>query len=381
MFGAATSDLDRLLTRLLVGARLLGALVAAAVAVIGLAPPARASWVLPAAAGLLLWGGLSAALVVRFGRRPLLAAADLMVVVALLLIRDQLLPAAALLASAGTGWIDIVAGTGVCSAQWGLRQPYGWLGGLAIAGASAVAMPGSWEAPVVLVVTTLLAAGATTVLRREAVANDLARAEEVEVRLGAAARAAARADERDQQRRLHDTVLATLTMVNTGSIGRDSVALRRRAEHDLAVIAGLRSSAAPADAPARIDHVLEAVVAAFTRAEPGVDTVLEAHALEVPRNVADAVGLSVGEALSNVARHANTAAARIVARRDSSTVRVAVRDDGAGFEPAAVPAHRRGLRESIHGRMRAVGGDARVVSRPGAGTTVELWWPAGESSG
>ena len=49
-----------------------------------------------------------------------------------------------------------------------------------------------------------------------------------------------------------------------------------------------------------------------------------------------------------------------------------VRDRGPGFDPAAVPADRRGVRESIVGRMERHGGRARVTSAPGGGTEVEL---------
>jgi len=49
-----------------------------------------------------------------------------------------------------------------------------------------------------------------------------------------------------------------------------------------------------------------------------------------------------------------------------------VRDRGPGFDPDAVPADRRGVRESIVGRMERHGGRARVTSGTGSGTEVEL---------
>ena len=49
-----------------------------------------------------------------------------------------------------------------------------------------------------------------------------------------------------------------------------------------------------------------------------------------------------------------------------------VRDRGPGFDPAQVPADRRGVRESIVGRMRRHGGRATITSAPGSGTEVEL---------
>jgi signal transduction histidine kinase len=53
-------------------------------------------------------------------------------------------------------------------------------------------------------------------------------------------------------------------------------------------------------------------------------------------------------------------------------VEVFVRDRGPGFDVGAVPADRRGVRESIVGRMARHGGRAEIRSSPGAGTEVEL---------
>jgi signal transduction histidine kinase len=51
---------------------------------------------------------------------------------------------------------------------------------------------------------------------------------------------------------------------------------------------------------------------------------------------------------------------------------VFVRDRGVGFDRAAVPADRRGLSESIEGRMERAGGTATVNAVPGEGVEVEL---------
>jgi signal transduction histidine kinase len=51
---------------------------------------------------------------------------------------------------------------------------------------------------------------------------------------------------------------------------------------------------------------------------------------------------------------------------------VFVRDRGIGFDPAVVGSDRRGLAESIRGRMERHGGTATVRSSPGNGTEIEL---------
>jgi signal transduction histidine kinase len=61
-----------------------------------------------------------------------------------------------------------------------------------------------------------------------------------------------------------------------------------------------------------------------------------------------------------------------VEARDDDATRVFVRDRGPGFDPATVPADRRGVRESIVGRMERHGGRTVFRAAPGGGTEVEL---------
>ena len=107
--------------------------------------------------------------------------------------------------------------------------------------------------------------------------------------------------------------------------------------------------------------------------------------LPVPAVVTATLVAAVEEALLNTLRHAGVDRARVTCRAGRRTgdpgggplsVSVVVQDEGVGFDPAAVPGTRRGLSESVHGRMAAIGGRARVRSRPGRGTRVVLRWPA-----
>ena len=61
-------------------------------------------------------------------------------------------------------------------------------------------------------------------------------------------------------------------------------------------------------------------------------------------------------------------------------VDVFVRDRGAGFDLAAVPEDRYGVRRSILDRMERHGGTAEVRSTPGEGTEVRLHLPRPHSS-
>jgi signal transduction histidine kinase len=54
-----------------------------------------------------------------------------------------------------------------------------------------------------------------------------------------------------------------------------------------------------------------------------------------------------------------------------------VRDEGKRFDPDQVPTDRRGIADSIRGRIRRHGGSATIVSSPGDGTEVQLRLPRG----
>ena len=87
------------------------------------------------------------------------------------------------------------------------------------------------------------------------------------------------------------------------------------------------------------------------------------------------------EAMVNAAKHAAVAEISVYAEIENGTASVFVRDRGKGFDPDAVGADRRGLAESIRGRMDRHGGTADVRSAPGAGTEVELTMPVRAKDG
>ena len=96
----------------------------------------------------------------------------------------------------------------------------------------------------------------------------------------------------------------------------------------------------------------------------------------VPSPVADQLVACVGEALRNVEQHAGTGQAEVTVTGGAGWAVVKITDRGRGFNPAATPPSRRGIRESITGRMLAAGGRATIASDLGAGTTVTVRWPA-----
>jgi phage shock protein PspC (stress-responsive transcriptional regulator) len=169
---------------------------------------------------------------------------------------------------------------------------------------------------------------------------------------------------------LHDSVLQTLALVQKQADDPRAVAtLARRQEREL------RSwlSGAPEARPD--DCLADALRAAAAEVE-------EAHGVPVEVvTVGDhdlddrhrALVAAAREALANAVRHsASEEPIALFMEVAGGRTEVFVRDRGVGFDASAVPEDRRGVTESIMGRMARHGGRAAVHSTPGQGTEVEL---------
>ncbi|HEY8319976.1 MAG TPA: ATP-binding protein [Amnibacterium sp.] len=212
--------------------------------------------------------------------------------------------------------------------------------------------------------------------------------------IGRAHRSERQASETEAQRRqgarlLHDTVLATLTLLAHSGVGVSRDALRRQAGDDARLLRQLRLSASPlsvvsgpsADDEGTSDGAtadpgdsLESVRQRFERL--GLEVSWHgATSVSLPPQKLDRFLLALGECLENVRRHSGVKEAHVTITDDETTVRALVTDNGVGFEPAAVPAGKLGYRESIVARLTEMGGNARVFSAQGSGTTVVLEVP------
>ena len=89
----------------------------------------------------------------------------------------------------------------------------------------------------------------------------------------------------------------------------------------------------------------------------------------------DALLAAAREATVNAAKWSGASVISLFAEVEPDSVSVVVRDRGKGFDPSAVPEDRKGLAESVHGRMARRGGTAVVVSDLGEGTKVTLKMP------
>jgi signal transduction histidine kinase len=91
-----------------------------------------------------------------------------------------------------------------------------------------------------------------------------------------------------------------------------------------------------------------------------------------PDHVVTLVWRVAQEAIRNAVRHAHASELTVEVRGDERQVRLTVRDDGVGFDPAApVPARSYGLR-GLQSLVEDGGGRVQVESGPGAGTTVRM---------
>jgi signal transduction histidine kinase len=79
--------------------------------------------------------------------------------------------------------------------------------------------------------------------------------------------------------------------------------------------------------------------------------------------------------MHHAARHSGADRVSVYVEVEPDAVDAYVRDQGSGFDPDLVPDDRRGIADSIRGRMERHGGVAEVASEPGEGTEVHLRMP------
>ncbi len=169
---------------------------------------------------------------------------------------------------------------------------------------------------------------------------------------------------------LHDSVLQTLALIQKQpEDARRISTLARRQERELRE---WLSGDGERDRADSLAAALEAVAAEVEeRYEVPVEVVTVGDCDLDPRNTA--LVAAGREALTNAARYAGEAGpVRIYAEIDASGTQVFIHDRGDGFDLDSVPTDRRGVRDSILGRMERHGGSARVRSTPGEGTEIEL---------
>jgi len=248
------------------------------------------------------------------------------------------------------------------SARWGLVVGVLLAGGglvllLATTGQLANARNGFVATVVVLVGVVL----ATAPLWRRLLDS---RADERAARIRSEERAAVAAH-------LHDSVLQTLALVQKHA--GDPAQVTRLARGQERELRSWLYAPRTAEGGTWAGRVSELVADVEADHEVAVDPVVVGD-LDVDDAV-EALARATREAVVNAAKHAGVATVDLYTEVTPSAVTVFVRDRGAGFDPDRVPEDRRGLRDSVVGRLQRVGGTATVHTAPGAGTEVELVLP------
>jgi len=187
-----------------------------------------------------------------------------------------------------------------------------------------------------------------------------------------------RAEERaDMAARVHDSVLQTLALIQRRADEPQRVVqLARAQERELrAWLFDGRAPGSPAEGDSTVAggvRLLQSEVEA--RHGVAVEVVVVG---DCPLDDLRALLAAAREATVNAARWSGAGVVALFAEVEPERVSVFVRDRGRGFDPTVVPTDRRGLTESIRGRMLRRGGTATVRSVVGEGTEVSLSVPRG----
>jgi signal transduction histidine kinase/phage shock protein PspC (stress-responsive transcriptional regulator) len=192
--------------------------------------------------------------------------------------------------------------------------------------------------------------------------------------LGTERRARIRSEERaEMAAHLHDSVLQSLALIQRTDDPKRMVTLARAQERDL--------RAWLYDPEAADEETLRGALAiAATRVEEAHDvpvtTVVVGENELLPAKQKALVGAAT-EAMMNAARHSGTAKVSVFAESTEDGVDVFITDQGNGFDPDNIDEDRKGIAESIQGRMSRNGGTVVIDSSNGIGTEVHLTMPGG----
>lgn len=254
---------------------------------------------------------------------------------------------------------------------------------------SMIAFTLSWPLPLNALLLVLLGWTLTTIVGAWIGAGVPQAARRI-ANIGRAHRAERQASETEAQRRqgarlLHDTVLATLTLLAHSGVGVAPAALQQQAADDAKLLRQLRLGATPTPQSSGtynlepveetvLGTTLESVKQRFGRMGLEVSWHGTGQVL-LPSDVLDAFLLALAECLENVRRHSGVTEAHVTIVDDATTIRAMVTDAGVGFTLDDVDSARLGFKDSVVARLKDVGGQARLFSSPGSGTTVVLEVP------
>jgi phage shock protein PspC (stress-responsive transcriptional regulator) len=189
--------------------------------------------------------------------------------------------------------------------------------------------------------------------------------------LGTERRDRIRSEERSElAAHLHDSVLQTLALIQRNADNpRKMASLARRQERELR--SWLYGQTEAADS---LDAAMQAIAAGIEEAH---DLAIEVVVVgDCPLDERGrAVVHAAREAATNAARHSGAAQVSVYVECEPDVIEAYVRDRGNGFDPQAVSVDRRGIADSIRGRIERNGGTVEITSAPGEGTEVHIAMP------
>jgi signal transduction histidine kinase len=183
--------------------------------------------------------------------------------------------------------------------------------------------------------------------------------------------------ERERQRvdaLVHDQVLHTLLLAARAATKEDQLAASDSARQAIASLTRAKAEESSGQA-VTISGLFRAVQSAALQLDARVKVMTRGSSSEtLPPEVAQALTEATLQALDNAIQHSKAESIQLFLASEDGKVEVQVVDDGIGFRPERVPRNRIGIGTSIVFRLTSIGGQARISSEPGKGTTVTLRW-------
>lgn len=169
---------------------------------------------------------------------------------------------------------------------------------------------------------------------------------------------------------LHDSVLQTLALIQRTDDPKEMTIVARAQERELRDwLYGDRNRTHD-----RLSDALQSVADRVERDHRVPVEVIVVADFPMSDSMAALVG-AAGEAMTNAAKHSGADKISVYAEHTGDAVEVFVSDQGTGFDPTRIAPDRRGIADSIRGRMTRHGGAAEVISHPGEGTEIVLRLP------
>jgi signal transduction histidine kinase len=333
----------------------------------------------------LLVGAVAAAL--RRGVRPTYAAFAIVYLVALVSWPFAVIDLPGALGDTSSYWLYFLLTIATTMASVSLELPIAivyTVGAPVLYGIIRITPPGGGVEPVLAaldsVYSILLGGGILimiAVLRYAATGVDVAQQNALERYSHAVRQHATEAERVQVDSIVHDSVLTTLLSA-ARAFSPEAKALAATMAGN--AIGHLREAVAVTpDTEATISGEIVAqriISAADSMSQPFTVTAEVEEWCQIPIHVAEAAYSATVQAMVNSLQHAGSGVDRWVEIRSHGhgAFEIEVGDDGAGFDPDAIPTERLGVRVSIIERVASAGGHARIETSPGEGTVLTLAW-------